>query len=341
MKRLNFFEKFLFFLNSVVAFLLVLSFALPYFRPTSFPHISLLSLAVSPLIMLTFLFGLFWLVQLKRQFLLSAIVLGLAFVFLNPIYEFSSTKNEENYAKKISVLSYNVRLFNLYEKNDDYKSTIKKATERILESNADVVCLQEFYRNSTMELPDYPYSYVHFRNEKFKMGHAIFSKYPLVNNGAFDFENTNNNAVFVDVLVKGDTIRLYNLHLNSMSIQPSVNSLQEANKNKLLKRLTSSFVKQEEQIEIILDHSAKISHPVIIAGDFNNTSFSYVYRRLKEGKKDAFLEQGNGLGTTFRFDSYPMRIDYILTSKSLNVIDFKTYEQTFSDHHPIKATLGW
>jgi endonuclease/exonuclease/phosphatase family metal-dependent hydrolase len=126
-----------------------------------------------------------------------------------------------------------------------------------------------------------------------------------------------------------------------MSIQPSVNSLQDADKKRLVQRLTYSFLKQEEQVARILEHSMKTPHPVIFSGDFNNTSFSYIYRELRKGKKDAFLEQGNGLGTTFRFDSYPMRIDYILTSKRLDIIGFKTFDQTFSDHHPIKASIGW
>ena len=341
MKGLSLLGKLLFLINSVVAFLLVLSFALPYFPPKTFPYISLLSLAVSPLIMLTFLFGLYWLVQLKRQFLLSAFVLVLAFIFFNPIYEFSSPKNENDYSNKLSVMSYNVRLFNAYEQDTDNEENIKKFTESIINSNADVVCIQEYFRDFNVELPGYPYVYIHYRSESFKMGHAIYSKYPLINKGAFDFAGTQNNTLYVDVLIKGDTVRLYNLHLKSMSIKPSVNSLQDADKAMLLERLGNAFTKQEEQVHSIIAHSNKANHPFIYAGDFNNTAFSYVYRKLREGNKDAFLEQGNGLGTTFRFDSYPMRIDYIMTSEGLDVVDFETFEQTFSDHHPIKATIGW
>ena len=341
MKGLNLFGKLLFLLNSIVAFLLVISFVLPFFKPSSFPLISLLSLAVSPLILLTFLFGLYWLVQLKRQFLLSSIVLALAYVFLNPIYEFSTSENDKSYANELSIMSYNVRLFNKYEKKEDGSGNVQKFIKNIIESNADIVCIQEFSRSSKVELSGYPYKYIHYRGDKFNMGHAIFSKYPLLNKGAFDFKRTQNNTLFVDVVVKQDTLRVYNLHLKSMSIQPSVNSLQGADKAKLISRLTNAFTKQEQQIDVILAHSSKVKYPVIFSGDFNNTSFSYIYRKLRAGKKDAFIEQGNGLGTTFRFDSYPMRIDYILTSETLDIIDFETYEETLSDHHPIKATIGW
>jgi endonuclease/exonuclease/phosphatase family metal-dependent hydrolase len=80
---------------------------------------------------------------------------------------------------------------------------------------------------------------------------------------------------------------------------------------------------------------------VILAGDFNNTAFSYVYRALQENMKDAFVEGGNGLGTTFMFEKYPMRIDYILLSETLDIVAFETGETSFSDHFPVSATVGW
>ena len=57
--------------------------------------------------------------------------------------------------------------------------------------------------------------------------------------------------------------------------------------------------------------------------------------------KDAFVECGNGIGTTYLFDSYPMRIDYILVSKELDVVKFETVKKSFSDHYPVSATVGW
>jgi endonuclease/exonuclease/phosphatase (EEP) superfamily protein YafD len=57
--------------------------------------------------------------------------------------------------------------------------------------------------------------------------------------------------------------------------------------------------------------------------------------------KDAFLERGNGLGTTYLFDSYPMRIDYIFSSETFEVLKFNAVKKTFSDHYPVSATFGW
>ncbi len=56
---------------------------------------------------------------------------------------------------------------------------------------------------------------------------------------------------------------------------------------------------------------------------------------------DAFVDKGNGLGTTYLFDSYPMRLDYIMTSKDLDIVNFTTIKKTFSDHYPVSATVEW
>ena len=57
--------------------------------------------------------------------------------------------------------------------------------------------------------------------------------------------------------------------------------------------------------------------------------------------QDAFRERGNGLGTTFLFEKYPMRIDYILASEALEILSFETVDKSFSDHFPVRATVGW
>tara|TARA_B100000795_G_scaffold158062_1_gene118743 strand:- start:41256 stop:42287 length:1032 start_codon:yes stop_codon:yes gene_type:complete len=339
LKKLSFFEKIIFWCNSIVAFLLLISFVLPFLPPKSFPAIALLSLTVSPLILLTFLFGLYWLLKLKKQFVLSAVMLFAAYSFFNPFYKFSSNDQVSSNDHTISVLSYNVRLFNLYEKNENTSNIAEVLNNTLTKAAPDVVFIQEYYRNTSHKFSKYPHRYIHFKNDKVLLGHAIFSKYPLVNKGAFDFVKTYNNTLFADIIKGNDTLRLYNLHLKSLKINPSVNSLQEQDKNMLYGRITLAFQKQQEQAEAILKHMNMTKYPIILGGDFNNTAFSYVYRTLKKGMKDTFLEKGSGLGTTFTFDSYPLRIDYIFGSKTLEVIDFSTLEETFSDHAPIAAVF--
>ena len=94
------------------------------------------------------------------------------------------------------------------------------------------------------------------------------------------------------------------------------------------------------EISSIEDCSLKNNSKKIILGDFNNTAYSWVYQKIKSGKKDAFIEAGNGFGKTFNYP-FPMRIDFILTSTDIDINQFKTFNESFSDHFPIQANLNW
>jgi len=272
--------------------------------------------------------------------MLSLIVLAVAYFHFNPFYEISSEGNPDDYNNTLKVLTYNVRLFNAYENKptEDVLASFSKLLETEI---PDVICIQEYYKKSNLNFSSYPYQYLHFRNEKVNLGHAILSKYPLINTGAFDFKNSNNNALYADIIKGDDTLRIYNMHLQSLGIKPSVTYLQDGDKDRIRKKMTETFKQQQSQVEEIMAHKESVKHPVIVSGDLNNTPFSYSYNKLQKGMKDAFLERGSGLGTTFKFDGYPMRIDYIMTSTNLDVVTFKTIDESFSDHFPLSATIGW
>ncbi len=333
-------NKFLYWGNMLTAFLLLISFILPYLPPKNFPTLSLLSLVVSLLIIVNIFFAIYWAIQFRRRFFVSFTVLLISYFYFNVFYEVSSEGDASQYKNTLNVLSYNVRLFNAYEKNPETDAS-KIISEILTKENPDVVFVQEYYKPNKIDFSAFPYKYVHFKSEKAKLGHAFFSKYPLVNTGAFDFEETYNNTLYADVVKGTDTIRIYNVHLQSLGIIPRVSFLQDSDNEKLRKRVSKAFEKQQGQVEAILEHKQKTKHPVIICGDFNNTPFSYSYRKLKDGMQDAFRERGNGLGTTFKFEKFPMRIDYIFASEGLDVISFESMEKTFSDHYPVRATVGW
>ncbi len=336
----KFFNKMIYWGNIVAAVLLLVSFILPYLPPKTFPTLSLLSLVVSVLIIVNIIFAIYWAVQLRGRFFLSFTVLFISYFYFNVFYEVSSEGDVSQYKNTLSVLSYNVRLFNAYEKELDTGAP-KIFSDILAEQQPDVVCVQEYYKQNIIDFSAYPHKYIHFKSKNGKLGHAIFSKYPLINTGAFDFKDTYNNTLYADVVKGNDTIRIYSLHLQSLGIIPRVSFLQESDNEKLRKRVSRAFEKQQFQVESILEHKQNTDNPVLFCGDFNNTPFSYTYRKLNEGMQDAFRERGNGLGTTFKFVTFPMRIDYIFASEGLDVLTFETLEKTFSDHYAIRATVGW
>ncbi len=333
-------NKLIYWGNLFVAFLLLICFILPYLPPKTFPTLSLLSLVVSLLIILNILFAIYWAIQLRRRFFISFAVLFISYFYFNVFYEVSSEGDVSQYKNTLNVLSYNVRLFNAYEKNPTTDAS-QIISEILTEEVPDVVCVQEYYKPNKIDFSVYKYKYIHFKSEKAKLGHAIFSKYPLINTGAFDFEETYNNTIYADIVKDTDTLRIYSVHLQSLGIIPRVSFLQESDNEKLRKRVSRAFEMQQNQVEAIIAHKKKTKYPVILCGDFNNTPFSYSYRKLKNDMQDAFRERGNGLGTTFKFEKFPMRIDYFFASEGLDIISFDTMEKTFSDHYAVRATIGW
>lgn len=340
MKRLGCLGSLIFYANSLVAFLLLLSFVLPYLPPSKFPTLSVLSLAVSPLILLNIVFMLYWIIRMRRQFLLSLIVLLLASLNFAKFIKFDSSKSVASNSESIRVASYNVRLFNQYEPKETRENGPKEFDAFLQEVEPDVLFIQEFYNNKDVLFRDLPYKYIDYNDSKNIFGHAIYSKYPIVDRGSFSFEGSSNNVLWVDLKIDNDTLRAYNVHLQSMRITASVAYLQETGTEVIKNKISDAFIKQEKQLAKLLEHMAESPYKKqIVAGDFNNTSFSYTYKKLKGNMKDAFLEKGSGIGSTFIFDGFPLRIDYILVSPGIKVTHFKTAEETFSDHYSIWADI--
>ena len=333
MKKLSFFEKFLFLINTLVALLFLISLGLPYVKPTLFSYFSIFSLFTPLIISLNILFMFFWIAKLKKQFMLSLIVLLLGNDSLKSFVNFSN--NSKFIAdNEFSIISYNVRLFNIYNwiKKDN---VTKKIKDFLKNKNADIICLQE-YQNADFKLDNYLYKYEKLRGDNLKYGQAIFSKYPIINKGSIDFNSPSNNAIFSDIKINNDTIRIYNIHLESFSFEKEI-ELRGLNKNneKIMNDVSKTFIIQQNQVELIKKSIKKSPYRVIVSGDFNNTAFSYIYKELSSNLNDSFKEKGNGFGITFNYNFIPLRIDFILSDKVLKTNYFKTHNINLSDHEPI------
>jgi endonuclease/exonuclease/phosphatase family metal-dependent hydrolase len=336
MKKLSLLDKLISVINAVLATLLLLSYIVPYISPKTIPQISLVSLAVPFLIIANTLFLIYWILKLKRQFALSAVILGLGWLVSSSFFEFSEKTVILN--DDIKVMSYNVRMFNHYNWNDDNELD-QKAFDFINQNSPDILVLQEFYQSPEINF-SYPYKYIKTKGNKNKFGLAIYSKYRIINSGSLDFKQSANNITFADIIKSKDTIRIYNVHLESLKINPTKEHFGEENSEKLFGRLQSTFKKQAVQTEQFLAHESKWKGKKIVCGDFNNTAFSWVYNKISANKKDAFVEAGKGFGKSFDYP-FPMRIDFILTSTDIDINQFKTFSEKYSDHFPILARINW
>lgn len=336
MKKPSFLHKLFFVFNSLFAIALLLSYVLPYMSPSVFPRLSTLSLILPLLLVINFAFLAYWLLRFKRQFLLSAIVLLLGFNHITSLYNLNHAK--QSAPEDVTVMSYNLRTFSLKGHNErkDIQSQIYNF---IKEENPAIICFQEYSDIEGGLDPDYPYQAKKMMPFERSFGQVLYSQYPIINSGSFDFKNSGNNIMFADIVIKKDTVRVYNVHLQSLKVSSQFAELQQEDSKRLLGRMGAAFKQQEEQARIFLEHEAQCPYPVIVAGDFNNSATSYVYRKIKGKKEDAFAKAGTGTGRTFTFDFIPLRIDFVLADPQYKCTDFETYSLGLSDHEPIRAAF--
>lgn len=340
MRGLNWFDKFLFFLNIIAAIALLFSYLLPYIPPSTFALLSVFSLGVPLLIVVNVIFLLFWLFRLRIQALLSLIVLLIGFNHVTSVYEISSEEEESRGDNVLKILTYNVKQFNQYRWAED-TDIPEKISAFIGEEDADVVAIQEYYTGELNLAKSFPHKYIKLKEKNAEFGLAIFSKYPIIETGSLDFPTrSNNNAIYADIYKGGDTIRIINVHLQSFGVKPDLEKIEKQHTKRVFLGMGQTFVRQERQMELIRDLVKNTSHGSVIVGDFNNTAYSYIYRELRaEGFNDAYKEAGNGFGKTFKLSVLPLRIDFILPEETFQVLTFKNHEVQYSDHYPVTATI--
>lgn len=337
MKKLSWFNKVVLWVNIVVTVLTIIAYILPFMAPKAFPILSVFTLVMPLMLVFNAIFFTYWLVQMKRQMLLSGLVLLIGITFVSRFYRFSS-KDLEATSGDFTLMSYNVRLFNLYKwlPATDISQVIPAFVK---EQDPDIVCLQEYNKIGDTCFTQYNHKFIYTPDNQ--SGQAILSRFPIINTGDIQFPGSANNVVYADIKKGEDTLRVYSMHLQSIKISPDIHESIDEQKGKVIfYRISEAFKRQQYQAEIIQKHKSECKHPMIICGDLNNSAFSYVYRSVKGNMKDAFEEAGSGFGRSYNYKYYPARIDYIFTDKTLEVKKFETFSKFVnSDHFPIMTRL--
>jgi len=261
----------------------------------------------------------------------------------------------------LRVLTWNVRQFNRYgwiERADVRDSMLAYLASQ----EADVICLQECFleerRNPWMSSDRLKKAtgLSHWQ-EEFKLGRghdklfglAVLSRYPILNKEALRFENDkNNSAMHVDLLINGDTVRVFNLHLSSIGFEKedyeaARNVGDEANRTRLLTRLAHAWNKRATQAEAVAEAIRVSPYPTVVAGDFNDTPVSYASQQMRYELSDAFAavrpQNAALLGSTYIGDLPLLRIDQIWASDELQVRHYITGDVELSDHRPVCAVF--
>jgi endonuclease/exonuclease/phosphatase family metal-dependent hydrolase len=327
------FNGFVSLLNIGVSALLLLACLLPYISVALVPSMSIFSLFVPFLVLGNILFLIYWILQFKKAVFLPIVSLVIAYFFMGSFFQFRAERPMPS-SKDFSIMSFNTRLFNKYQWSDD-PSIGNQIVAFIQKTDPSVVCFQEFDVSMKERFMSYPHTYISASDNSKQAVQAIFSKFPIVAKGLLPFTNSTNATIFVDLKIKGDTVRLYNVHLQSLRVKPEAASLEAGTRERLYKRLKVSFAKQQAQADIIASHKSDSPYKVIVVGDFNNNQFSSVYHTIKGDLTDSFTSLGSGYGKTFDFKYFPMRIDFLLSDPGFEIAYHKSFPLHLSDHFPV------
>lgn len=328
--------------------------------PKSFWPAGFIALSLPGALLVNLLFLVIWTLRKSWKVLLPLAVIGLTWEYHTRGMALNLPLAMAADAGQLQVLSYNVRIFNTYAHLQDQNQTSSKEMIRwVAQHPADVFCLQEFYNedkspvyNSISKIGRNQGRQVFFSRTLVnrvggEFGMAIFSRHPVVHKGTISFGKlTQNHAMFADLKIHRDTVRVYNFHLQSMSIEEKEIVDTYADQDnlkkqgaKLLRRFKRGFVKRGDQATQLLKHVQQSPYPVILCGDLNDLPYSYTYQLLSQELKNAFREKGLGFGASYNGRLPFIRIDNQFCSPSLQVLDFTLHDSVrYSDHFPITAT---
>ena len=220
----KFFSKFGFALNIGTTFVLLLAYLAPFVPPDSFWPLSFFGLAYPYLVLFNCFFIVIWIIQRSKRLLLPLLSLFVGFsYFLNTFQLIPQFVSKD---KGIKVLTYNVHSFR-YDLHE-HRNNAPQILEYFKNSEAQIICLQEATllksgklspRGIKEALPQI--NHYQIASTSTYSGSITLSKYPIINMGEIRFSGSSNLVLFSDIRINTRrTIRVYNCHLQSYSIDP-------------------------------------------------------------------------------------------------------------------------
>lgn len=218
-------------------------------------------------------------------------------------------------------LEPDLRLYshNLYYQNDD----VKAIAADVKKYDPDIVFLMEYstaiQAAIEADFAEYPYRLI--EPSRYTMGLALFSRIPFEMAEVVRLETTRIPVYHLEFLLKGQTVSFVGGH--PWPPLPRWGTF------------------HREQMGTITDVAADAAHPLIVAGDFNASPWSYTVRRLKTGAAIQDARIGFGWRKTWRLGPLlKLPIDQILVSRAWRVIKFEQGDWGGSDHAPLIVDLA-
>jgi endonuclease/exonuclease/phosphatase family metal-dependent hydrolase len=363
------------FLNVFALLVLLASCMATYIEPTKYWQLTFIGFAFPVVLIVNFIFLLIWIYKRDKFGLISLLAIVLTWKFIQST--FAVNFNGVNKETGLKLMTWNVKCFDLYNWNKNL-DTREEMMRLIKKENPDVICMQEFYSNNQLFhniefiRDTLGYKYFYFppsiemtKQPKSKLqktlwrsgvmnqkwGVATFSKYPIIDTGRIDFNNSfTNDCIYTEVDFKGKKARLYNVHFQSIHLgyddYATLDSLKEnqtapwASLKNIMRKMKRAYSKRSQQANAVAEHINEYNGQQILCGDFNDVPVSYTYSTTKGDLRDAFIETGKGFGATFANKFSIFRIDYTFFNSGIKINSYKTIRKELSDHYPVVVTFS-
>ena len=310
-----------------------------YISPEKSGVLSVVALGAPVIYLLNIVLMFYWMVRWKWWRAVAMIIVVFVGLFYVSRYyklevdrDYGTSYIERRYTK---VMTYNV-----------YEGVSEGLSQYIKKHNPDILCLQEMNIgtenwNSLTEV--YKTTYMPKTGNG---GNQILSKFRIIRDGNIaDLPRT--TAVWADLKIKDDTVRVVSLHLQSTAIRPEDTQFIEKHEylldnerddklRSIVSRLVENNSKRAVQAEVIADFLSQSPYKTIVCGDFNDVPLSYTYNCIARGFDDTFSKMADGIAYTYNIRYHLLRIDNILVSPQIDVVSYEVdNEVAYSDHYPV------
>ncbi|MBQ8812328.1 MAG: endonuclease/exonuclease/phosphatase family protein [Bacteroidales bacterium] len=337
----------------IVAALLLLSYLSVVINPAKVWPVSLSGIFFVPLMTLNLILLLWALKRKSRSFLIPLLALLPSFFFIGRYVQFNSDEviDAPETDATVKVMTWNVGRFAMQDADagvNGRSECIDSIFNFIKEQDADIICLQEFHISDVAKVRDwlrrkmkgYSSEYYLFPGSRGAFGNVTLSRFPVKGKGKVKFAESANLAIYTDYDVEGRHFRVYNCHFESYNISFSgvIRALAQRDSTVMAEtgtKMKRSITRRPKQVDQVFRDIEKCPVEAFVCGDFNDNPMSYTYYRMTRGRKDAFVEAGDGFGATYSLLWPMLRIDYILLPDRFNALSHDIPRVPFSDHYPV------
>lgn len=319
-------------------------------NPADHPLLANLGLGFPILLLINVCFLLFF-VLFKKKYIIVPI-LGFLICY-QPIRRYWPMNiGRDIPAGSIKVLTYNVFHFERGETPDGEPNPI---LAYIVESDADIVCLQEARIDAeVLAAVKHTYFYIDsVRTDTSGECLVVLSKHPIVGKKHIKYHSKGNLSAAFKVLINNDTVTVINNHFETSGLSKAdragfrnmvkgktgKDSMRMESK-RLLVKLGESAAIRAPQADAVAEYVRSCHGNVILCGDFNDNPLSYTHHVLEKELTDCYVATANGPGTTYHHNAIFVRIDNIMCSSDWQPYSCKVDKSIVaSDHYPVYCWL--